>query len=58
MRQPIPYQIFARRPGDLPVSYANPSKANQELNWFAQRGIDEMCADAWRWQSGNPNGYE
>jgi UDP-glucose 4-epimerase len=56
--KPIPYQIFARRPGDLPVSFADPSKANRELNWFAQRGIDEMCADVWRWQSGNPNGYE
>ena len=41
-----------------PVSYADPSKANRELNWFAQRGIDDMCADVWRWQSGNPNGYE
>jgi len=56
--KPIPYQILARRPGDLPVSYANPSKANRELNWFAQRGIDEMCADVWRWQSSNPQGYE
>jgi len=56
--KPIPYRIVARRPGDLPVSYADPSKANRELNWFAQRRIDEMCADVWRWQSGNPNGYE
>ncbi len=56
--KPIPRQIVARRPGDLPVSYANPSKANRELDWFARRGIDEMCADAWRWQSSNPNGYE
>jgi UDP-glucose 4-epimerase len=56
--KPIPRQIVVRRPGDLPVSYADPSKANRELGWFAQRGIDEMCADVWRWQSGNPNGYE
>ena len=56
--KPIPYQVFARRPGDLPVSYADPSKANRELNWFAQRGIDDMCADVWRWQSNNPQGYE
>jgi UDP-glucose 4-epimerase len=56
--KPIPYQVVARRPGDLPVSYASPSKANRELNWFAQRGIDDMCADVWRWQSSNPNGYE
>ncbi len=56
--KPIPCQTLARRPGDLPTSYADPSKANRELNWFAQRGIDEMCADVWRWQSANPNGYE
>jgi len=56
--KPIPYQIAARRPGDLPVSYADASKANRELGWLAQRGIDEMCADVWRWQSNNPQGYE
>lgn len=54
---PIPYKIVPRRPGDLPVSYSDPSKARQELGWTAQRGIDAMCADAWRWQSMNPNGY-
>ena len=54
----IPYQIMERRPGDAAVSYADPAKANRELNWFASRGIDEMCADAWRWHSNNPNGYE
>jgi UDP-glucose 4-epimerase len=53
----IPYQIVARRPGDLPTSYANPAKANRELNWSAQRSLDQMCADVWRWQSANPNGY-
>jgi len=56
--KPIPYQIVARRPGDLAVSYADPSKANRDLGWSATRGIDEMCADVWRWQSANPNGYE
>jgi len=56
--KPIPYQIVARRPGDLAVSYADPSKANRNLGWSATRGIDEMCADVWRWQSANPNGYE
>jgi UDP-glucose 4-epimerase len=55
--RPIPYQITARRSGDLAVSYADPSKANRELGWSAARGIDEMCADVWRWQSANPNGY-
>jgi UDP-glucose 4-epimerase len=53
----IPYQIVDRRPGDLPISFADPSKANNELNWKATRTIDEMCADAWLWQSKNPQGY-
>ena len=56
--KPIPYRIVERRPGDLAVSYADPSKANRELGWSATRGMDEMCADVWRWQSANPNGYE
>jgi UDP-glucose 4-epimerase len=56
--KPIPYRIVERRAGDLAVSYADPSKANRELGWSAMRGIDEMCADVWRWQSANPNGYE
>jgi UDP-glucose 4-epimerase len=53
----IPYQVLERRPGDIATSYADPGKANRELNWQARLGIDEMCADAWRWQSQNPNGY-
>ena len=53
----IPYEIVGRRPGDLPTSFADPSKANRELNWKATRTLEEMCADAWRWQSDNPNGY-
>jgi UDP-glucose 4-epimerase len=56
--QNITYEIVERRPGDLPTSYADPSKANKELNWKATRTLDEMCADAWRWQSNNPQGYE
>jgi UDP-glucose 4-epimerase len=55
--QDVPYEIVERRPGDLPTSFADPSKANKELNWQATRSLDEMCADAWRWQSNNPNGY-
>jgi len=55
--QDIPYEIAERRTGDLPTSYADPSKANRELGWQATRTLDEMCADAWRWQSNNPNGY-
>jgi UDP-glucose 4-epimerase len=54
----IPYQIVRRRPGDVALTYADPSKANRELGWRAVRGLDEMCADVWRWQSNNPNGYE
>ncbi len=53
----IPYSITERRPGDVATSYADPSKAEQELGWRAVRDIEEMCADAWRWQSKNPNGY-
>lgn len=53
----IPYEVVARRPGDIAASYADPDKAARELNWRAQRGLAEMCADSWRWQSHNPNGY-
>lgn len=53
----IPYRITERRPGDVATSYADPSKAERELGWQAVRDIEEMCADAWRWQSKNPNGY-
>lgn len=56
--RPIPYEIVARRPGDIAASYADPSKAQAELGWRAARGIDEMCADTWRWQAANPRGYE
>jgi len=54
----IPYRITSRRPGDVASTYADPTKAQKELGWTAQRGIDEMCADVWRWQAANPNGYE
>ena len=53
----IPYKIVARRPGDVPACFADPSKANRELGWTATRTIDDMCADTWRWQSQNPAGY-
>ncbi|HDL64754.1 MAG TPA: UDP-glucose 4-epimerase GalE [Proteobacteria bacterium] len=53
----IPYELVARRPGDIAECYANPALANRELGWSADREIEEMCADSWRWQSGNPNGY-
>jgi UDP-glucose 4-epimerase len=53
----VPYRIAARRPGDIAACYANPAKAREELGWQAEKGIDEMCEDAWRWQSTNPKGY-
>ncbi|TCJ05763.1 UDP-glucose 4-epimerase GalE [Cytobacillus praedii] len=53
----IPYKITNPRPGDIAISYADPSKAKQELGWQAEMGIEEMCEDAWRWQSNNPDGY-
>jgi UDP-glucose 4-epimerase len=53
----LPYQVEGRRPGDLPVSYADPTKAERELGWKAERDLVTMCADTWRWQSKNPNGY-
>jgi UDP-glucose 4-epimerase len=55
--KPIPYRIVERRPGDVASSYADPSLARRELGWQATRGLEEMCANAWRWQSGNPDGY-
>jgi UDP-glucose 4-epimerase len=54
----IPYKIGERRPGDLPTSYADPSKANRELQWTAVKSLDDICADAWRWQSNNPKGFD
>ncbi len=53
----IPYQIKPRRPGDIAACYADPAKAKEELGWVAERGLDEMCEDSWRWQSNNPEGY-
>ena len=53
----IPYVIEPRRAGDIPVCYADASKAARELGWVAKRGIQEMCEDTWRWQSNNPKGF-
>lgn len=55
--RPIPYEIKPRRAGDIAVCYADASKAKAELGWTAGRGIEEMCEDSWRWQSGYPDGY-
>ncbi len=54
----VAYKVVGRRPGDIASCYADPAKAERELSWKAVRDIDEMCSDAWRWQSTNPNGYE
>jgi UDP-glucose 4-epimerase len=54
----IPYKIVDRRPGDIATCYADPTRAERELGWKAMRDIDDMCADSWRWQSNNPNGFE
>jgi UDP-glucose 4-epimerase len=55
--KPVPYQVVARRPGDVASCYADPALAKELLGWQAELGIDEMCADTWRWQAGNPRGY-
>ncbi len=53
----VPYRIASRRPGDIASVYADPSLAFEALGWKAERGIDEMCRDSWRWQSMNPQGF-
>lgn len=53
----IPYSVIERRPGDVGVCYSDPSKAKAVLGWEAKRGIEVMCADHWRWQESNPQGY-
>ena len=55
--QVIPYKIVERRSGDIATCYADASKAQREMGWSAKKGIQEMCADMWRWQSLNPDGY-
>ncbi|MFH1513529.1 MAG: UDP-glucose 4-epimerase GalE [Bacillota bacterium] len=55
---PIPCVVTARRPGDLPATYADPAKAKRILGWAAEKSLDDMCRDSWRWQSKNPRGYE
>lgn len=54
----INYKIAPRRPGDLATCYSDPSKANKELGWKAERDLEKMCEDSWRWQKNNPNGFE
>ncbi|MDX6153681.1 UDP-glucose 4-epimerase GalE [Marinococcus sp. PL1-022] len=53
----VPYEIRDRRPGDISVCYADPAKARNELGWTAQKGVEDMCEDSWRWIKHNPEGY-
>tara|TARA_Y100001970_G_scaffold294333_1_gene450869 strand:- start:4349 stop:5362 length:1014 start_codon:yes stop_codon:yes gene_type:complete len=53
----IPYKIIHRRPGDVAISYTDPSFAKKEIDWVAEFDLDRMCEDSWRWQSMNPKGY-
>ncbi|MBI3144241.1 MAG: UDP-glucose 4-epimerase GalE [Pseudogulbenkiania sp.] len=55
--QPIPYEIVARRPGDIAACYADPAMAFDLLGWKAERGLEDMCQSSWKWQSSNPQGY-
>ena len=55
--KPIPHKVGPRRAGDIAACYADPSQARALLGWRAERGLQAMCADTWRWQSANPNGY-
>ncbi len=55
--RPVPYEIVGRRAGDVAACWADPSLAKQLLGWEAKRGIEAMCADTWRWQTTNPDGY-
>jgi UDP-glucose 4-epimerase len=56
--RPIPYEVVARRPGDIDACYADPTLALSRLGWRAQRGLAQMCEDSWRWQRLNPQGFE
>ena len=53
----LPYQLADRRPGDVSTVYGSPEKAKAELGWEAQLGLEDMCADSWRWISNNPQGF-
>jgi len=55
--KPIKYKIADRRPGDIATCYADPTKAKEELGWVAEKDLQEMCEDSWRWQKNNPDGY-
>ncbi|MGI6525983.1 MAG: UDP-glucose 4-epimerase GalE [Caldicoprobacterales bacterium] len=54
----IPYEFTQRRPGDIAICYADPSKAGKQLGWKAKYTLEDMCRDSWNWQKNNPNGYD
>lgn len=54
----IPFKVVERRPGDVASCYAEVTRANKELGWIAEKGIEEMCQDSWRWQKKNPHGFK
>ncbi|MGN0775982.1 MAG: GDP-mannose 4,6-dehydratase, partial [Candidatus Ventricola sp.] len=54
----VPYKIVDRRPGDIAECWADPKKAKEDLGWEAEKNLEDMCRDSWRWQTQNPNGYE
>jgi UDP-glucose 4-epimerase len=56
--KPIPYEVVARRPGDVVSCYADAALALKELDWHAEKTLEDACRDAWNWQSHNPNGYK
>jgi UDP-glucose 4-epimerase len=56
--RPVPYDVVARRPGDIDSCYADPARALADIGWQATRDLDAMCVDSWRWQSMNPNGFD
>jgi UDP-glucose 4-epimerase len=56
--RPVPYQVMARRPGDIAACYADPALARELLGWTARHDLARMCEDSWRWQSMNPNGFQ
>ena len=56
--RPVPYDIVPRRAGDIDACWADPARALAELGWKATRDLAAMCADSWRWQSLNPNGFD
>lgn len=53
----LPYQVVARRAGDVLNLTANPTRANEDLNWTAEKTLEEACEDLWRWTENNPQGY-